>query len=74
MSSSHPLHTVLQLLADGAYIEQVSEAPLTFRISHDRSSAPLPGGLMQQLLASGAIKASCRVSGRLRYVAAPSRR
>lgn len=70
MPSSHPLHTVLQLLANGAYIEQVSEAPLTFRIAYERSSAPLPGGLMQQLLASRAIKQSCRVSGRLRYVAA----
>ena len=70
MVTQSPLHTVLQLLADGAYIEQVSQAPLIFHIRHNREAAPLPGGLMQQLLASGAIKPSCRVSGRMRYVAA----
>lgn len=63
-------NAVLQLLASGAYIEQVSEAPLAFRICHSRETAPLPGGLVQQLLASRAIKPSCRVSGRMRYVAA----
>jgi hypothetical protein len=59
---------VLQLLARGAYIEQVCEAPLSYRIHHERDFAPLPGGLVQQLLTSRAIKQSCRVSGRMRYV------
>lgn len=62
-------NAVIQLLASGAYIEQVSEAPLAYRIHLGSDSAPLPGGLVQQLLASRVIKQSCRVSGRMRYVA-----
>ncbi|SCC92479.1 conserved hypothetical protein [Thiomonas sp. X19] len=61
---------VIRLLASGAYIEQVSEAPLSYSIHHQRKSAALQGGLVQQLLTSGVIKQSCRVSGRMRYVAA----
>lgn len=61
---------VIQLLANGAYIEQVSEAPLSYRIRLGSESAPLPGGLVQQLLTSRTIKQSCRVSGKMRYVTA----
>lgn len=70
MPNQSQFNVVLQLLSDGAYIEQVSQAPLIFNIRHNRDGAPLPGGLVQQLLANGAIKPSCRVSGRMRYVAA----
>ena len=62
--------TVLRLLADGAYIEQVSEVPVSYRIFHERESAAIPGGLVQQLLTARAIKESCKVSGRMRYVGA----
>ena len=61
---------VIRLLASGAFIEQVSDTPLSYRIHHERQSAPIPGGLVQRLLTSGVIKQSCRVSGRMRYVAA----
>lgn len=54
-----------QLLAAGAFIEQVSDAPLRF----GSDSAPLPAGLFQQLLAHKLICQSCRVSGKTRYVA-----
>ncbi|SCC92492.1 conserved hypothetical protein [Thiomonas sp. X19] len=59
---------IVHLLASGAYIEQVSEVPLSYRIYHERDSAPISGGLVQQLLTSRVIKRSCRVSGRMRYV------
>lgn len=57
-----------ELLAAGAFIEQVSDAPLAYRIRIGRDSAPLPAGLFQQLLAHKQIRQSCRVSGRMRYV------
>ncbi|SBP87795.1 hypothetical protein [Thiomonas arsenitoxydans] len=57
-----------ELLAAGAFIEQVSDAPLAYRIRLGSDSAPLPAGLFQQLLAHKQIRQSCRVSGRMRYV------
>lgn len=67
---TNQFNTVLRLLAEGAYIEQVSEAPVSYRIFHERESAAIPGGLVQQLLTARAIKQSCRVSGRMRFVGA----
>ena len=64
-----PFEAVLELLAAGAYIEQVSEAPLAFNIRMGSDAARLPGGLVQQLLVHRRIRQSCRVSGRVRYVA-----
>ena len=58
-----------QLLAAGAFIEQVSDAPLAYRIRLGGDSAPLPAGLFQQLLAHKVVRASCMVSGRMRCVA-----
>ena len=58
-----------QLLDAGAFIEQVSDAPLSYRIRVGNESAPLPPGTFQQLLAQKLIRQSCRVSGRMRYVA-----
>jgi hypothetical protein len=57
-----------ELLAAGAFIEQVSDAPLAYRIRLGRDSAPLPAGVFQQLVAHKVVRASCRVSGRMRYV------
>ena len=59
-----------ELLAAGAFIEQVTDAPLAYRIRLGRDSAPLPAGVFQQLVAHKVVRASCRVSGRMRYVAA----
>ena len=70
MHNHSQFSAVIQLLANGGYIEQVSDAPLSYRIHHERDSAPLPGGLVQQLLTSRTIKQSCRVSGRMRYIGA----
>lgn len=64
-----PFEVVLELLAAGAYIEQVSEAPQAFNIRIGSNAARLPGGLVQQLFAHRRIRQSCRVSGRMRYVA-----
>lgn len=61
---------VLELLAAGAVIEQVSDAPLLYKLKVGYETVPIPGGLVQQLLANRCIRATCRVSGRLRYVAA----
>lgn len=61
---------VLELLSAGAVIEQVSDAPLTYTLKVGREAVPIDGGLVQQLLAARRIRAACRVSGRLRYVAA----
>jgi hypothetical protein len=70
MPNSYEL--VLELLASGACIEQVSEAPRAYRLCIERESMPIQGGLMQQLLAHRRIVEVCRVSGRLRFVAATS--
>ena len=66
---SSQFEIVRQLWAAGAFIEQVSDAPLVYRIRVGNVAAPLPGGLVQQLLAHRAIRQSCRVSGRMRFVA-----
>ena len=58
-----------ELLAVGAFIGQVSDAPLSYRIHFGSSSAPLPAGIFQQLVAQRLIRQSCRVNGRMRYVA-----
>ena len=58
----------LSLLAEGAVIEQICEAPLTYRIKHASESAPLPGAVVQQLLVHRRIRQSCRVSGRVVFV------
>ena len=58
-----------QLLAAGAFIEQMSDAPLTYRIRLGSGSTPFPGWLVQQFLAHQVIRPSCRVSGRMRFVA-----
>jgi hypothetical protein len=60
MHKNSQFNAVVQLLASGAYIEQVSEAPLSCHLYHVRDSAPFAGGLAQQLLKSRAIKQSCR--------------
>ena len=60
----------LQLLVAGACIEQVCDAPKVYRLRTERESAPIPGSLVQQLLAHRRIIEICRVSGRLRFVAA----
>ena len=59
----------LQLLASGACIEQVSEAPKIYRLCIERESVPVQGSLVQQLLAHRRIVEVCRVSGRLRFIA-----
>lgn len=68
-SSTSQFTAVVQLLANGAFIEQVSGAPLSYRTYYERDSAPIAGGLVQQLMKSRAIKQSCRVSGRMRCAA-----
>ena len=68
--STSQFKAIAHLLANGAYIEQVSDAPLSYRIRFGNESAPLQGGLVQQLLTSRVIKRSCKVNGRMRYVAA----
>ena len=70
MHNHSQFSAVIQLLANGGYIEQVSDTPLSYRTRLGSESAPLPGGLVQQLLTSRAVKPSCRVSGRMRYVTA----
>ena len=59
----------IALLAAGAVIEQTSEAPLVYRLQVGRETVPIPGSVVQQLLAHRRIQATCRVSGRMRYVA-----
>ena len=59
----------LELLAAGAVIEQTSEVSLAYRLKVGRDVVSIAGGLVQQLLTRGRIRPTCRVSGRLRYVA-----
>lgn len=68
MEENRQYLTVLSLLAEGAVIEQTSEAPLAYRVKHGGKSAPLPGGVVQQLMANNRIRPSCKVNGRLLYV------
>jgi hypothetical protein len=63
--SNNQFNAILCLLANGVYIEQVSEAPLSNRIYQVGDSAPNAGGLVQQRLTSKAIMQSCRVGGRM---------
>lgn len=72
----NPYEVTLQILASGACIEQVSEAPRVYRLCIERESMPIEGSLVQQLLAHRRIVEVCRVSGRLRFLAAaaPARR
>jgi hypothetical protein len=69
MDGSRQYTTALALLAAGAVIEQVSEAPITYRLKVGGQSVPLPGGVVQQLITHKRIRQSCRVSGKLLYVA-----
>jgi len=59
----------LSLLAEGAIVEQASAAPITYRLKHAGQSVQLPGGVFQQLIAHQRIRQSCRLSGRLVFVA-----
>ena len=68
MQVTSPYEAALALLAAGAVIEQISEAPLAYRLQVGREAVPIPGSLIQLLLAHRRIRATCRVSGRLRYV------
>ena len=69
MQASHQQYqAALQLLAAGAVIKQVSAAPLTYQLSLGSNSVPIPGGVVQQLLAHGQIRAACKVGGEVVYV------
>ena len=68
MHNHSPFNAATQLLANGGYIEQVSDTPLAYRVRLGNESAPLQSGLLQQLLTSSVIKQSCKVSGRMRYI------
>ena len=69
MEASHQQYqAALQLLAAGAVIKQSSATPLTYRLSFDKTSVPLPGGVVQQLLAHEQIRVACKVSGEVVYV------
>ncbi|CAZ87637.1 conserved hypothetical protein [Thiomonas arsenitoxydans] len=58
----------LSLLNEGAIIEQMSGAPITYRLKHAGQSVPLTGGVFQQLIAHRHIRQSCRLSGRVVFV------
>lgn len=70
MKVTSQYEAVLELLSAGAVIEQTSEAPLAYRLKVGHETVPMPGSTVQQLLTHQRIRATCRVSGRLRYVAA----
>ena len=57
------------LLAQGGVIEQLSEAPIRYRLRVGQESVPLNGGIVRQLLVNRRIRETCRVNGRLLYVA-----
>ena len=69
MQVTSQYEAALALLAAGAVIEQTSDAPVVYQLKSGRETAPMPGSLVQQLLVHGRICVTCRVSGRLRYVA-----
>ena len=59
----------VQLLAAGAAIEELSSAPIVYRLVFERQSAPIPGWVVQQLQAQRAVREVCRVNGRRRFLA-----
>lgn len=69
MEGVRQYRAVLSLLAAGAVVEQVSEAPIAYRLKVGGQSTPLAGGVVQQLIAHRRIRQSCKVSGNLVYVA-----
>ena len=58
----------LQLLQMGAVIIEATAAPSTYRIALGRDSVPIPGHVVQQLVAHRKIHAVCQVSGERRFV------
>ncbi|MDE2254768.1 MAG: hypothetical protein KGL42_10995 [Betaproteobacteria bacterium] len=58
----------LQLLQAGAIIDEVTAAPATYRIALGRDRVPIPGHVVQQLVAHRKIHAVCQVSGKRRFV------
>ncbi len=62
---------VLSLLEAGAVLEQTGSAPQRYTITYQRQSAAVSGGVIQQLQVNRRIRQACKVSGRVRFVAAP---
>ena len=69
MHTSQQYLAALELLAAGAVIEQISEAPQRFSIRHGRQMALLPASLALQLQAQHKICLRCRLNGRNTYTA-----
>lgn len=69
MEGTRQYRAVLLRLAEVAVVEQVSEAPIAYRLKVGGQSMLLPGGVVQQLIAHKRIRQSCRVNGRVIFVA-----
>ncbi|MGC9237475.1 MAG: hypothetical protein ACP5GF_11335 [Thiomonas sp.] len=68
MHSTKLFTAAVQLLQAGAVIDEVTEAPCTYRICYAGDSAPLPGFVFAQLRTHGKVRLACKISGRPRYV------
>ena len=65
---AHLYSAALVLLSSGAVIEQTAAAPMTYHIAYQGRAVPIPGGVVQQLLASRRIREVCKVSGRRQFL------
>jgi hypothetical protein len=63
MHTSQQYHAALELLAQGAVIEETRPAPQAFCLRLAKQRVPFPASLVQQLLGQGRIQLRCRVSG-----------
>lgn len=70
MRETHQLfQAAASLLRQGAFIQEASSEPITYRLHYAGDSAPIAGHLVQQLLAHRLVRPTCRVSGKMRYLA-----
>ncbi len=64
------LQAAITLLRQGAFIQESSSEPITYRLHVAGDSAPIAGHLVQQLIAHRLVRPTCRISGCMRYVSA----